>query len=579
VFEKNDVRTYENFPVHGFLSSAEIPVQVGLKNAHVDSVVVVWPDNSYQKINWQNDTGKIVTVNYSTNLLRFNYLSLLRYSKNPAPPMQDITQEVNLNYKHEENQFPEFDREPLIPHMNSTEGPALAVADINHDGLDDVFIGASRRKKPALFIQTSSEKFIKASEPALDRDSIYEDVDACWADVNNDNNPDLIIASGGNEYYRKDSNLLPRVYLNDGKGNLTRKYDAFSNIYSTLSCVVPYDFNNDGNIDLFIGSRVVPFHYGDIPQSYLLMNDGTGKFKDVTNQYANGLSNIGLVTNAVWYDIDKDGDKDLIVSLEWDGIVAFINNHGQFTKKILTDKKGWWNFVMPCDIDNDGDIDLIAGNLGLNSRLKASDAQPVRLYINDFDDNGNKEQILTYYLNNKEIPFANKDELQKQMPSIKKKYLYAADFAKASLTDLFSENKLKSSTVLTANWFANTIFINDGKLNFKPVAMPADAQLTSYKTAYITDVDNDNLPDVLLGGNYYDNNIQMGRYDADYGTILINKGSDNFIAERLNGVTVKGQVRHIEQINIKNSNAYVFARNNDSLMVIDFKKAPKDSFK
>jgi hypothetical protein len=579
VFEKSDVRTYQKFPVHGFLSSTETPVHIGLKNAGVDSVVVVWPDNSYQKINWQNDTGKMITINYTANLPQFNYSELLRYSQNSAPLMQDITHETNLNYKHEENQFPEFDREPLIPHMNSTEGPSLAVADINHDGQDDVFIGASKRKKPALFIQTSAGKFVKASEAALDNDSLYEDVDSCWADVNNDNNPDLIVASGGNEYYRKDSNLLPRVYLNNGKGNLIRKHDAFSNIYTTQSCVIPNDFNNDGNVDLFIGSRVVSFHYGDVPQSYLLMNDGTGKFKDVTNQYANGLSNIGMVTNAVWYDIDKDGDKDLIVSLEWGGIVAFINDQNRFTKKMLTDKKGWWNFVMPCDIDKDGDIDLIAGNLGLNSRLKANDAQPVRLYINDFDDNGNKEQILTYYLNNKEIPFANKGELQKQMPELKKKYLYAADFAKASLTDLFSEDKLKTSTVLTAIWFANTIFINDGKMNFKAIPMPADAQLTPYKTACITYMNNDSLPDILLGGNYYDNNIQMGRYDADYGTVLINKSNDKFLAERLNGITIKGQVRRIEQINIKNNSAYIFARNNDSLMVIDYKITKKDSIK
>ncbi len=211
-------------------------------------------------------------------------------------------------------------------------------------------------------------------------------------------------------------------------------------------------------------------------------------------------------------------------------IVAFINNNGHFSKKVLTDKKGWWNFVMPCDIDNDGDIDLIAGNLGLNSRLKTSDAQPVRLYINDFDDNGNKEQLLTYYLDNKEIPFANKDELQKQMPALKKKYLYAGDFAKASLTDLFSENKLKSSQILTANWFYNTILVNDGKMNFKAVPMPLNAQLSSYKTAAVADVNN-KLPDILLGGNYYDNNIQMGRYDADYGTILLNKGNGNFVPE------------------------------------------------
>ncbi len=576
VFTKNNIRTYEKFPLHGFLSSAEVPLHIGLKSANVDSIILIWPDNAYQKINWENDTGKIVTVNYTTGLPKFNYDELKQYNTNPSRPVEDITKQVGLNYMHNENEFPEFDREPLIPHMNSTEGPALAIADINHDGLEDVFIGASKLGKPAVFNQTLSGKFVKINVPSLDKDSMYEDVDACWADVNKDNNPDLIIASGGNEYYGTDSNLLPRVYLNDGKGNFVRKYDAFSNIYSTQSCVVPYDFNGDGHIDLFIGSRVVPFHYGDIPQSYLLMNDGTGKFKDVANQYAKDLSNVGMVTNAVWYDIDKDGDKDLIISLEWDGIIAFINDHGHFTKKYLTDKKGWWNFVMPYDIDNDGDIDLIAGNLGLNSRLKASDTQPVRLYINDFDDNGNKEQILTYYLNGKEIPFANKDELQKQMPSLKKKYLYAGDFAKASLTDIFTEGKLKSSTTLTANWFYNTIFINDGKMNFKAVPMPMQAQLSPYKTATVVDANNDNLPDILLDGNFYDNNIQMGRYDADYGTILLNKGNDNFVATTLNGLTIKGQVRSIRPIKLaNNTQAFVLARNNDSTLVIEFKDSLK----
>jgi len=292
----------------------------------------------------------------------------------------------------------------------------------------------------------------------------------------------------------------------------------------------------------------------------------------VTDEYAKELSNVGMITNAVWYDIDEDGDKDLIISLEWDGFVAFINNNGHFTKKYLTDKKGWWNFVMPYDIDNDGDVDLVAGNLGLNSRLKASDAQPVRLYINDSDNNGNKEQVMTYYLDNKEIPFANKDELQKQMPMIKKKYLYAGDFAKASLTDLFSENKLKSSTILTATWFYNTIFINDGNMNFKAVPMPMQAQLSPYRTATIIDANNDNLPDILLGGNYYDNNIQMGRYDADYGTILLNRGNADFSAQNINGVTVKGQVRAIRPVKIAGqTQAFVLARNNDSAMVIGLK--------
>ena len=336
----------------------------------------------------------------------------------------------------------------------------------------------------------------------------------------------------------------------------------------TSSCVVTNDFNEDGFIDLFIGGRAVPWNYGEIPQSYLLQNDGTGKFIDVTEKYAKGLSKIGMVTNAVWFDIDKDGDKDLIVSCEWGGITAFINTKGFFLKKELTDKNGWWNFILPVDVDNDGDMDLIAGNLGLNSRLKASKDQPIRLYYNDFDDNGKKEQVLTYYLKNKEITFSNKGELERQMPVLKKKYIYAEDFAKAGFSDIFPSEKIQSSTILTADYFSNAVLINDGKLNFTVMPLPWEAQLTSYRDATIVYANNDNLPDIFLAGNYYGNNIHNGRYDADFGTILINQGKGNFSCENLKGIILKGEVRHIKPIKISQKQAFVLAKNNDSLVVI-----------
>jgi len=285
------------------------------------------------------------------------------------------------------------------------------------------------------------------------------------------------------------------------------------------------------------------------------------------------LSHVGLITSAVWFDIDKDGDKDLLLSLEWGTITAFINNNGSFAKKELTDKKGWWNFLLPYDIDGDGDIDIVAGNLGLNSRLKASHAQPVRLYYNDFDDNGIKEQIMTFYLEDREIPFASEDELQKQLPVIKKQFLYAGDFAKATLSDIFSTDKLKSSQILTADYFANAILINNGNLQFDVKAMPWQAQLAPMKDAVIVNANNDSLPDIFLGGNFYDNNIQMGRYDADYGTLLINKGKDSFECENLNGLQIKGQIRHIKKISINKQEAFVIARNNDSAMVIRFNQS------
>jgi hypothetical protein len=569
LYSGNEIRTYEKNPAKGFISSMEVPLLIGMKNTRVDSMFLIWPDNRVEKI--QVDTTKsVITINYRGDLPPFNYASLKSFYKNTTNPVVDITKETGLDYLHKENRFVEFDREPLIPHMISTESPCMAVADINHDGLEDVYIGGSRNSKPAIFLQQTSGKLIRTTQPFLENDSIYENTDAAWADVNNDGNIDLIVASGGNEFYGPVLQNTPRVYLNNGKALFTKRENAFDSLFITASCVTVNDFNGDGFADLFIGTRAVPWDFGKPPQSYLLQNDGTGKFKDVTNLYAAGLANAGFVTGAVWVDMDKDGDRDLVLSLEWGSPTVFMNEKGKLNKKVLSDKKGWWNFLLPVDIDNDGDIDLVAGNLGLNSRLKASGKQPVRMYYNDFDGNGKKEQVLTYYLGGKEIPFANKAELEKQMPYLKKKFLYAEDFAKASLSDLFGTDKLSNAEVLSADYFSNTVFINNGQLGFDARPMPFEAQLTSFKDAVIINANNDNLPDLLLMGNYYGNNIEMGRYDADYGTILINKGKGEFVCASMNGLAVKGEVRHIRKINIGKKEAFILARNSDSAKVIQF---------
>ncbi|MHA4808497.1 VCBS repeat-containing protein [Flavitalea flava] len=577
LFAGGGIRTYEKYPVRGFLSSMETPMHIGLDQTRVDSLFLVWPDNTFQKVKL-TDKDSLLKLVYEKGLPKFDYSLLAAFWKNPATPLKDITRTSGLLHKHEENDFHEFDREPLLPHMLSTEGPALAIGDMNRDGNEDVFIGGSKWKKKSLFLQSGSGKFTLMPQPDLDKDSTYEDVDACWADVNGDGNEDLVVASGGNEYYGPDPFLSPRVYLNDGKGQLKRFPQAFDSLYVNASCVAPADFNGDGSVDLFIGGRSVPFNYGEIPHSYLLRNDGSGKFTDVTDKLAKDLSTIGFVTRALWFDLDKDGQKDLILSLEWGGIIAFLNHKGVFTKKILTDKKGWWNFILPVDIDNDGDIDLVAGNLGLNSRLKASVKEPVRMYVYDFDGNGKKEQILTYYLNGKEIPFANKEELEKQIPGMKKSFLYAEDFARATMNDLFSAEKLQKADTLSADYFSNAILVNQGNLDFKVEAMPWEAQLSPYRDAVVVDANGDSLPDLFLVGNFYENNIQMGRYDADYGTILLNKGHNSFSAETLNGVVLKGQTRHIKKIGIAGKDngdqskkeAYILVRNNDSTMVLSF---------
>lgn len=570
VFAKNEIRTYEKFPVRGFQGSMEVPLHIGLDKTNVDSILLIWPDNTYEKLPPVKDS--ILTLTYQPELAQFNYSLFSQPISNPLRKAKDITNETGLSFLHEENPFNEFDREPLIPFMTSRDGPALAVGDINGDKMDDVFVGSSKFKKAVVFVRQPGGKFVRSNQPALDIDSTYEDVDAVWIDVNNDTFNDLVIASGGNEFYGNSSYLLPRVYLNDGKGSLSRLPEAFNkNIMLTASCVAPYDFDGDGFVDLFIGGRAIPWEYGTIPRSYLLKNDGKGKFTDVTDQFSKELSQAGFVKHGIWIDLDSDGDNDLILSLEWDGIIAFVNEKGKFVKRFLTDKKGWWNFTLPVDIDGDNDLDLIAGNLGLNNRLKASEKRPVRLYYNDFDDNGKKEQVLTYYLGEKEIPFATKDELVKQIPELKKKYLYAEEFAKASLSDIFKKGKLGSASLFTADYFSNVILINDGNWNFRLKELPWQAQLTPYYDAAIAEMNGDGRPDILLGGNFYPNNIQMGEYDADYGAVLLNIGNGNFNYALLDGTVIKGEIRRIRKLAFGKEPAFILARNNDSLKVISIR--------
>ena len=569
LFSGTEIRTYEQYPVRGFLSSTQAPLHIGVKNTKIDSLLLVWPDGTYERISNANERRQ--TIAYRLGLPAFDF-SILQKTKNETYPVQDITTQTGLAFLHRENRFVEFDREPLMPHMISTETPSLAVADINRDGLEDVFIGSARNQKAAIYLQKAGGKFMQSAQPVLEADSSYEDTDACWADVNKDGAIDLLVASGGNEFFGRDEHNTPRLYLNDGKGSFNRITKPFGELFMTASKIIASDINGDGYVDLFIGGRAVPWGYGEVPRSYLFLNNHDNTFRDVTDGYAKELSQIGLVTDAHWLDMDKDGDDDLVVSLEWGSIVAFINHKGNFTKKLLTDKRGWWNFLLPVDVDGDGDMDFIAGNAGLNNRLQASTERPLRLYYADFDNNGRKEQVLTYYVGDKEIPFSTKAELEKQMPGLKKKFLYAEDLAKAPLDKIFEEERLEKASVLKADYLASAVLINNGNMQFETMALPWKAQLGFLKAAVGVNANGDKLPDVLLAGNFYENNIELGRYDADFGTLLINKGSGNFVCSDLNGQAIKGQVRKMKPVNINQKTAIVVARNNDSTLVLRFEK-------
>lgn len=568
VFKKDNVLSYEKFPVRGFQSSMEVPLNIGLgEKAEIDSMVVIWPDNRYQVLKTRELTDSL-SITYREGLPLFDYAAFKQSKASKAFAFEDISGKLGLDFRHEENNFIEFDRNSLIPFEVTAEGPAIAIADINHDGLEDIYVGSSKMLRSRLFVQNAAGRFTELQQPAFISDSTYEEVDAEWADVNKDGHPDLLVATGGNEFSNNSPYQRPRIYLNDGKGNLRAKEDAFANIFLTASCIVPFDFTGDGHVDLFIGGRAVPLNYGEKPRSYLLQNDGTGKFSDVTARYAPELEAIGYVRSARLADMNKDGKQDIVLALEWDGICVLQRSGNLFEKKVLTDRKGWWNFAMPYDFDGDGDVDVLAGNLGLNSRLKASDKEPVKLYINDFDGNGRTEPILTTYVNGKEALFPTKLEMEKQMPVIRKKYIYAAEFAKASLADIVGADKLEKSQTLTADYLQNAILVNDGKGNFTVKALPGRAQWAPFYDAQIIDANGDRLPDVLLMGNFYDCNIQMGRYDADYGTILINHGNADFQSEPLNGLQVRGQVKRLKPIKLKSGAAIVVARNDNKLMVI-----------
>jgi hypothetical protein len=558
LYSKAGIHLYEKYPVRGFQSSMEVPLHLGIGNSTIDSIHVIWPDRSFQVIK----SGAIqpqMKLTYQAGLTQYDYD---RYMRKGASNNAVWTEESVPVLVHEENRFNEFDREPLLPHMLSTEGPAFAIGDVNNDGLNDIFFGSSKGKKSKLLMRQSNSWSV-LSIPDLSNDSTYEDIDALLEDVNNDGWKDLIVASGGNEYYGQTPYLTPRVYINNQGNGFSRKQDAFPIVDFTISCIRSNDFNGDGKMDLFVGGRAMPFAYGKSVPSILLLNDGAGKFTDVTQQYAPSLADAGMVTNAVWEDMNGDKQKDLVLAKEW-GAITVLYKAGNIFKSIEVSENGFWNFVLPFDVDNDGDMDLVAGNLGENSRLKASSEQPVSMYFNDFDNNGVQEQVVTYFVGGKEICFAVKSDLERQMPQLKKKFLYAEDFAKASLGDIFSKEKLVAAKQWITTETRSMLFINNGGEKFTAVPLPWQAQLSPLHSAVARDINQDGYIDLLMAGNYYENNVQLGRSDADFGSILVNNGGSKFVYQLIPGITIKGQVRKLVDDNGK-----IWAiKNNDMSTII-----------
>lgn len=565
LYSQHQVANYEYQPVHGFQSSMLLPMHIGLNTKKIDSAILIWPDHRYQHIRLHTD--KRDTFQYNSQLPLFNFERFHQDKK--EQDWEDVTASTGFNYRHVENVFNEFNREPLMPAMMSTEGPAIAVADINRDGLEDIFCGASKGYPAAVYLQTAEGTFQKLPEPALAVDSMWEHVAAVWLDVNRDGNPDLLIATGGNEYYGNDEHQQPLLYVNDGSGQLTRHQGAFPGIYGTFSCIAVNDINKDGLPDLFLGGRAEPWKYGVPTRSFLLVNNGKMQFEDKTDQLCPELVTPGMITDAHWQDFDKNGQADLVVSYDWGGIDLWLTVGKKMQKKVITDRHGWWNSCTPVDVDGDGDLDIVAGNFGLNSRLQASEKEPVQMWVGDFDDNGIFEQIVTYHLRGEEICFSSKTQLEKRMPVLKKQFLYAEEFAKTSVSQLFPSAKWKAAHRLYANHFANTIFLNQGNLNFEPLVLPGAAQFTSLRTAVA--LKNSSGVGLLHLGNFYEYNVEIGRQDAGEGLWIRYPVGKEPKVDIIKNFRISGQVRKILPIHISGKQAYILAKNNDSWQIIRHK--------
>ena len=556
-YHKEEISVVNYSATKGFQSSMINEILIPSKN--LDSIQVIWPGLLSET---QNYSGQ---KEFLFDIQKGSKIEALESKEEKF--FQDITTQCQVDFKHEENPFVEFNREALIPFSTSSESPALCVGDVDGDGLDDFFIGSSKRKNNKLYIQNRGGTFSTMPLSGAIQDSIYEETDAVFVDIDNDKDLDMVVATGGNEYRLNSEFTRPLLYINIA-GHLVRDEDAFENIHLTASVVKAADIDNDGDIDLFFGGRAVPWDYGLIPTSYLLENDGQGNFEDVTKEWSDELSEIGFVKDATWSDIDQDQDLDLILALEWGPIVKMESRDGKFKKVNITDKKGWWNSILIEDFNNDGRPDVFAGNLGENARFKATADEPVRMYFADFDDNGKGEQILTYYRDGREITFSSMMELQKQIPSIKKKFLYAKDFAKASILEIFGADKIKQSKVYKADHFSNSLFLNSASNTFAEASLPKEIQFTSYYSATAMDINEDGKMDIIPGGNYKYCNIQMGNYDAENGSYLLNLGEGKFSYKNISDSPLDGEVRNISKIKVDGQSCLIFAQNNEALKIL-----------
>ena len=568
----------EQMPTRGFQSSVDPRPHFGLGAAtRVDSVRVVWPDQRSQVL---------------TNVAVDQTLALAqrdaRQGSTVAPSSRarrtifsDVTAQVGIDFRHRENESLDFNRQPLLPHALSAEGPAIAVGDVNGDGLEDLYVGGAKWQSGALFLQQHDGTFRRSDQPAFRSDSLFEDIDAEFFDANGDGKLDLYVVSGGYEFSGADDGLQDRLYINDGHGNFHRDANALPRVAESGSCVVVGDFDGDGHPDLFVGRRAVAGAYGVSPRSYLLQNDGKGHFRDMTRELAPQLAELGMVTSAAWVDYDHDGRLDLIVTGEWMPVRVFRQENGRFVDRTneagFGGTNGWWNTVSVADLNGDGRPDAVLGNLGLNSYLTASRNKPARLYVGDFAHDHSVQQILTVYKGTDSYPVAGLDEVVRAVPSLRERFPAYAAFGGHRIDDILPAADRARASVLEAYDFATSVALNTGNGSFTLAPLPPEAQFSPVRAALAADVDGDGHIDLVLAGNEFGVPPLLGRYDASYGVLLRGTGDGHFTAVNLaeSGLVLAGQARHIKVVRQANGGRLiVVARNDDTLQVFRLSFSP-----
>lgn len=549
-YQGDEIHNFQLIPTRGFQSSVDYRILFGLGNAtSVDSVVVIWPDRT-RSVHPVPAIDQLLTIDYNSA----SRSPLDNTTNGRNEPSTALLEEVTNSFAaHEEDSFIDFFQEGLTMRMISREGPKAAVGDVNGDGREDVFIGGAKGKVSHLYLQMAGDQW-KDHTASFEATADFEDTAVCFFDADGDGDLDLFVGSGGNYSIVGSPFMQDRIYLNDGTGKFEQLDKALPiNGYNT-SVAVPLDFDEDGDMDLFVGSRSIPNQYGVSPRSFLYQNDGTGKFQDIASKVAPELWNAGMITDAQLVDLLGDERQELLVVGEWMSPLIYTIENGslKLAATNLEPYSGWWYTAETSDIDQDGDLDLILGNRGENFYFSATAEKPAKLWLSDFDFNGTVEKIITRSIDGKDMPVPMKKEITGQIASLKKQNLKHTEYAKKAIQDLFSPQILEQAQVKTATYFKSAVALNNGNGQFEVIALPSEVQFSCVCDIYCTDLNGDQQQDLILAGNDSGFMPQFSKLDASFGHVLFNKGGGQFDLKenKDTGFFVRGDVKQLLEITI-----------------------------